>query len=112
MSVGLAWEDYYIPTLKEVVKHPGESELDGTYGTPDGESVSVIITCPRRNYCYMVHEVKATWKSTKTVGDLTGQANWMWMAQMKAYCKIRKTLYATLHVLFLLVTTATQSSRS
>ena len=50
-------------------------------------------------YRHIVHEVKATYKSTRTVGDLSSQ--WMWLAQIKAYCKGLDTRHARLHVLFL-----------
>jgi hypothetical protein len=46
-----------------------------------------------------VHEVKATYKSTKTVGDLSSQ--WMWLAQMKAYCIAKGTRFAVMHCWFL-----------
>jgi hypothetical protein len=103
ISIGLAWEQYYIPEvlgpLFGVVDHPGEMELDGIYLTPDGESISVIITDKFHPIQLVVHEVKATYKSVRTVGDLTGQ--WMWLSQVKAYCKAKGTRFAMLHVLFL-----------
>lgn len=100
ISIGLAWEDWYIPQilgpLLGVVDHPGEEEVDGVYCTHDGESLSVIIT---DKHYLTVHEVKATYKSTRTVGDLSEQ--WMWLTQIKAYCKAKRTRFAILHVLFL-----------
>jgi hypothetical protein len=103
ISIGLAWEQYYIPEilgpLMGVVDHPGEMEVDGIYMTHDGESVSVIITDNAHPTTVVVHEVKATYKSVKTVGDLRGQ--WMWLAQLMAYCKGRGTRVTMLHVLFL-----------
>lgn len=99
INIGLAWEEHYIPMLKDVIDHPGEMELDGIYMTHDGESVSVIITDNRTKWCMVVHEVKATYKSTNTVGDLKSQ--WMWLAQIKAYCKSLNTRHAMLHILFL-----------
>ena len=101
ICIGLAWEDFYIRhiLLKEgVVKHPGEMTVDGIHMTPDGESVDVIIT-PKRHSVLTIHEVKATYKSIKTVGDFTNQ--WMWLAQGKAYCKGAKTRYCKFHVLHL-----------
>ena len=100
ICVGLAWEEWYIPQMKEILDHPGEMLLDGVYMSPDGESISsVMITPESEEWVMMVHEVKATWKSTRTVGDLTQQ--FMWLAQMKAYCKAKSTRFAMLHVLFL-----------
>lgn len=111
-----------------VEDHPGEMQVDGIYMTCDGESVDVIITEPFANLgrgvgpafpkaggelpsvygiryvqnsqpIVKIHEVKATYKSTKTVGALEQQ--WMWMSQVKAYCKGKDTLHAKMHVLFL-----------
>jgi hypothetical protein len=108
INIGLAWEKHYIPMLGDVVDHPGEMRLDGIYMTHDGESVSVIVTDIHQPLALICHEVKATYKSTKTVCNPlivdTGKAlesNWMWMAQLKGYCKSLNTRYAMLHVLFL-----------
>lgn len=108
MLVGLAWDEYYIPRIlgpQGVLSHPGEVCIDDVYGTPDGESISVIITSNLGNRL-VVHEIKATWKSVNTVTDEKGnitlnESTWMWMAQIKAYCKALKTLHARLHVLFI-----------
>jgi hypothetical protein len=104
IHIGLAWEEHYIPLLTDVADHPGEMCVDGIYMTHDGESLSVMVTPP--NQCYwsgslveVVHEVKATYKSIRTVGDLSTQ--WMWLGQMKAYCKGKGTRFAELHCLFL-----------
>lgn len=99
MSIGLAWEQWYIPQLLDVVDHPGEMRVDGIYMTHDGESIDTILTPRGQKPILALHEVKATYKSTKTVGDLSGQ--WMWLAQCKGYCKGLQTLRAYLHVLFL-----------
>lgn len=99
IRIGLAWEEHYIPTLEGVTDHPGEMEYEGVYLTHDGESLSVIITGGKEQWAVVIHEVKATYKSTRTVGDLKGQ--FMWLAQMKAYCKAKGTRFAVLHVLFL-----------
>lgn len=103
INIGLAWEEHYIPMLDGVIDHPGEMEVQGVYMTHDGESVDTLVLQPdaeiNGQLVYMCHEVKATYKSTKTVGDLSSQ--WMWMAQMKAYCKGLGTRFARLHALFL-----------
>jgi hypothetical protein len=103
ISIGLAWEQYYIPEVLgptlNVVDHPGEMEVDGIYMTHDGESVDVIITDFVSHWGLIIHEVKATYKSVKTVGDMSQQ--WMWLTQCKAYCKGRGTRVAMMHVLFL-----------
>lgn len=103
ISIGLAWEQYYIPEIlgptMGVDDHPGEMCVDGIYMTKDGESVDVLVVDTRPDCVQIVHEVKATYKSTKTVGDLRDQ--WMWLAQMKGYCKGTGTRIAILHCLFL-----------
>ena len=102
INIGLAWEQHYICDILSqygVMDHPTELELDGVYLTHDAESVSVIITLGKAVAHLVCHEIKATYKSTKTVGDLTTQ--WMWMTQIKAYCKALKTTHAVLHILFL-----------
>lgn len=99
MSIGLAWEQWYIPQLGDVTFHPGEMQVDGIYMTHDGESLDVIITPEGPRYELAVHEVKATYKSTKTVGNLESQ--WMWVTQTKSYCKGLGTRIAYVHVLFL-----------
>src|SRR6266478_1940336 len=79
MAIGLAWEDWYLNNIlnKEgVVKHPGETKVDGIHMTPDGVSLDTI----DRQQVLRVHEVKATYKSTKTVGDVSQQ--WLWLTQM------------------------------
>jgi hypothetical protein len=107
MSIGLAWEDYYfnnfLGPIMGVAHQPGETHVDGIYMTHDGESLDIILseyckeTSPRLQL--LVHEIKATYKSIKTVGDLTSQ--WMWTCQCKAYCKALKTRFARLHILYM-----------
>jgi hypothetical protein len=102
MSIGLAIEEWYIPKILSrygVIDHPGEMLFDGVYMSHDAEDLSVIITL--QQLAMRVHEVKATYKSTKTVGDLTDERNWMWLAQIKAYCLALGTRFAVLHVWFI-----------
>jgi len=105
ICMGLAFEEWYIPNHlapEGVVDHPGEWKLDGIYMSPDGEELSEIIVEGKSTYCPKIHEVKFTYKSTKTVGEtedsLRGQ--FLWMAQLKSYCKAAGTTLADLHVLF------------
>jgi len=102
ISIGLAIEQWYIPEILRtygVIDHPDELLYDGVYMSPDGEDESVIITLQDYLLLTRVHEVKATYKSTKTVGDLSKQ--WMWLAQMKAYCIAKGTRFAVMHCWFL-----------
>lgn len=99
INIGLAWEAHYIPLVGNIVDHPGEMQVDGIYMTHDGESVDVIVSPKGTKVVQFCDEVKATYKSTRTVGDLSTQ--WMWVTQCKAYCKGLGTRFARLHVLFL-----------
>jgi hypothetical protein len=99
ISIGLAWEEHYIPLLPGVIDHPEEVCVDGVYMSKDGESLTTVVRNNKTRLEFAIHEVKATYKSTKTVGNLTSQ--WMWLAQIKAYCHSIGTLVAYLHVLFL-----------
>ena len=112
IAIGIAWEEWYIPLLPNVVKHPGEMCIEGVYMTHDGESLDTLVRLAdgRHEYELALHEVKTTYKSIKTVApkliddtsdtpDLSSQ--WMWLAQTKAYCKGLGALVAYLHVLFI-----------
>lgn len=99
MSIGLAWEQWYVPQLGNVVHQPGEMQMDGIFMTHDGESLDAILTPAGPGLGLFLHEVKATYKSTKTVANLETQ--WLWLAQTKGYCKGLGILTAYLHVLFL-----------
>lgn len=97
ISLGLAWEEWYAKVLAEVlgvIFHPGEMCLDGIYMTPDGESLDMVLSL----YGLVMHEIKLTYKSTNTVGDLLSQ--WMWLTQCKCYCKAKHTNVAYVHVFF------------
>lgn len=102
IHMGFAWDAYYIPLIPGVTVHPGEIKRDDIFMTMDGLEQSVIITgdgpIKRRKPVKKVHEVKLTYKSTKTVGDFTEQ--FMWLGQIKSYCKGAGTTSATSHVLF------------
>lgn len=99
ICIGLAWEEWYLPQLDGVIDHPGEMQLEGIFMTHDGESVDTILTEKGPRYTSAVHEIKATYKSLRTVADLESQ--WMWLTQVRAYCKALNTRVAYLHVLFL-----------
>lgn len=103
IHAGMAWENWYIPNcLPNVINHPGEMQVNGIYMTHDGESLDVIITDNRPTYAIKIHEVKYTYKSTKTVGNMEpdNRKNFMWLAQTKSYCKGAGTKFADLHAYF------------
>lgn len=95
MSLGLAWEQYYLPLIGGVDHQPGELHLEGVYMTPDGESLNTVYSDEME---HAVHECKLTYKSVNTVRDLEDE--WLWKAQIKGYCKGLNCRLAYLHVLF------------
>lgn len=104
ICIGLAWEEWYIPQIlaaQGVEKHPGEMFKDEIYMSPDGLQAGGVLTLSKGSVRTppVIHEVKATYKSINTVGDLKQQ--WLWLTQIKAYCKGAGTRYARLHVLFI-----------
>lgn len=109
ISIGLAWEEWYIPNvlgpMLGVSDHPGELCLDAIYMTPDGESVDMVLFenvfkgKDKKKAVLRIHEVKATYKSTNTVGDPPDDP--LYMMQIKSYCKAAGTRFAALHILFL-----------
>lgn len=103
MLIGLSWERYYVQEILApklgVVHQPGELSYDGVYGSPDGESLSTFLLEGKNRLESVMHEIKSTYKSVNTVGDVTGE--FMWLSQIKAYCKMRGTTHAMLHVLFI-----------
>lgn len=105
VSLGLAWEDWYIRTQLVplgIVDHPDEMHCEGIYMSPDAEELSVIITEKGPRHKIKIHEIKSTYKSTKTVGETEVElkSQFIWMSQLKSYCKAAKTTLADLHVLF------------
>lgn len=99
IHMGLAWEEHYLRLFPSILKHPGELQLDGVYMTPDGESLDFVCSLsPPDVYEHALHEVKFTYKSTKTVGDFTDQ--WLWVSQTQAYAKAKGTRIVYVHVLF------------
>lgn len=99
--IGLAWEQWYIPRLLDVIDHPGELCFEGVFLTPDGEGMDVILTeRDEEGFILALHEVKATYKSINTVGN-PFESQWMWTSQCMAYAKAMGTTRTYLHVLFL-----------
>lgn len=98
MSIGLAWEDWYVPRLPGVLYHPGEMCIEGLFATHDGESLEMVKS-GGESAEVAGHEIKTTSKSIKTVGDLSTQ--YMWLMQMKAYAKGLDCTLFYLHILYL-----------
>ena len=86
MCLGIAWERYVAGVFPATLWWPGEVALDGIAGSPDG--VTVEDEC--------VEEVKFTYKSASKPLD----QQWMWLAQVKAYCAMLGLKKARLHVMY------------
>ncbi len=96
MALGLAWEAWAVGLFPDVVWQPGEEELDGVYGTPDG--ISVFEVHDQKEV--IIEEWKATYKSTARYGaNIIGQTIWMW--QLAGLCKLTGLRFARLHVLWI-----------
>jgi hypothetical protein len=96
IRMGLAWEEHLLPTLENVVDHPGEMQLMGVYLSHDGESVDRV-HLGTKTLELIVHEVKLTYKSSRGF-DLRKQ--WIFVTQLKAYCKALGTRFARIYILF------------
>ena len=103
MSIGLAWEGWYLPQVPGVTHQPGEMCVEGIYMTHDGESLDVIVRERRQRTVLALHEVKTTSKSINTVGDINffNAKNWLWLTQTSCYCYGLQTTVAYLHILYL-----------
>jgi hypothetical protein len=110
VCLGIAWEEWLSKLYPEMVFHPGERQLEGIYMNPDGIEVfeRTLMGTSRRTYDLRVHEFKLTWKSSRRKGPTPEAAElaekvrimeeWMWMTQLKAYCKESGTRWGALHV--------------
>ena len=68
--IGYCWEDWMGSRVSGMTYHPGEIVLDGVIMTPDGIELSYL------DGAYVLHEFKATFKSSKK--HVTETAMWMW----------------------------------
>jgi hypothetical protein len=88
-ETGFLWETLLSRVLAEHCgARPGEVELDGIVGSPDGFDPSTGV----------LDEYKSTWKSiTKTHPSNV----WKWMTQVKGYCKMLGVLVVRFHVFYI-----------
>lgn len=110
MMVGCAWEAEVLKRSPHLFGHPGECSVDGVAMSPDAvswESTGVPVVTRGLKYTrrhsdpwegkWRVHEIKATWKSSR----VSPEDLWAYLTQVKAYCKGMGTTSACLHVLFI-----------
>lgn len=87
-EVGFMWETLLSTVLTDhCTERPGEIELDGIIGSPDGFDPHTGI----------LDEYKATWKSIKNAHPSNV---WKWMVQVKGYCKMLGVNTVRFHVLY------------
>jgi hypothetical protein len=91
MAVGMAWEEWMAGLWPDMIWQPGEKELDQVVGSPDGITVEGVEEP-------LLEEIKCTWKSRKTYGDVVNQSLWMW--QLAGYLKMLKLVRARMHILW------------
>lgn len=86
---GFLWESVLSRALAEhCSERPGEVELDGIVGSPDGYDPDTGV----------VDEYKSTWKSIRNAHP---ENVWKWMVQVKAYCKMLGANVVRFHVLYI-----------
>jgi hypothetical protein len=90
-AMGWVWEDLIGTSLApmfggDIIK-PGEVELDGIAGNPDGLELTRSA----------IDETKATWRSSRRPIETDF---WSWMCQIKAYCHMLRLREAMLRVFF------------
>jgi hypothetical protein len=77
ICIGYAWEAWIAKQVENLIQQPGELQLDGVFGTPDGLSFDGAGNIT-------LHEIKATFKSSK--GGIEKVQLWIWQAA--AYLKM------------------------
>lgn len=89
-EVGFLWETTLSRSLAEHCgTRPGEVELDGIVGSPDGYDPDSGI----------LYEYKSTWKSIKNAHPTQV---WKWQVQVKGYCKMLGVSTVMFHVLYIM----------
>ena len=86
---GFLWEDTLSRSLADhCSERPGEIELDGIVGSPDGFDKDTGV----------LDEYKATWKSIRNAHP---ENVWRWQVQVRGYCKMLDTTIARFHIFYI-----------
>ena len=89
-EVGFLWEMVLSRALADhCSERPGEVELDGVIGSPDGFDPDTQV----------LDEYKCTWRSIKNAKP---ENVWKWMVQVKGYCKMLGVATVRFHILYLM----------
>jgi hypothetical protein len=97
MAIGMAWEDWAVGLWPDMEWQPGEQELNGIFGSPDGRSFVDDMENPEGGYG-LLEEFKCTWQSRRTHGDILKETKWLW--QIGGYCKMMQLRHARMHILW------------
>jgi len=93
ICLGLAFEEWLSKRIPGLDYHFGEVVQDGIIMSPDGFSFMPDAAGVEAG---RVHEFKLTWKSQNRSRNWIKE--WMWLAQMKSYCRALSVLECWLHV--------------
>lgn len=93
---GFMWERVFSQAMAEAFRsgtiiRPGEFCVDGITGSPDNLRVEPA---------YRVVETKCTWRSINKM-EMMDKFFWLWLVQMKGYCKMVGTQEVELYAYFL-----------
>lgn len=91
---GFFWERVFEQAFASSIAHggiirPGEWEADGITGSPDYINIDK----------WWVIECKATWRSSRKL-DQIEKYFWVWLVQIKGYCRLVGSQDAVLYVFF------------
>jgi len=95
MVIGTAFEYYFAGFYPDMMWQPGEFEVDGILGHPDGYHFADYIAHADYKRGMAVDEFKFTWKSCRT-REVLKESLWMWQA--KGYCYMLGAELGRMHV--------------
>lgn len=103
MALGMAWERWVAGLYPEMEWQPGEVELDGIVGSPDGFTYDASIAgdVARRmgvDSPLVVEEFKCTWKSS--FHPFLSKKNDLWMWQGMGYAHMMGTRWVRWHAMY------------
>jgi hypothetical protein len=87
MEMGFMWEDVIRARRQDIGHKADPITVDGITMSPDNYDPDT----------HIVHEIKATYRSTKTTPD----AIWTWVTQLKSYCWGMQSQIGQWHVLYI-----------
>lgn len=84
MVLGMALEEWLAPLYPNMNWQPGELSLNGITGSPDGLSISDLVSLPfLPEWTPIIEEFKCTWKSCRH--GILAQKLWIWQGGCYAH---------------------------